>query len=439
MRWSKYNLFFRSERFGYLLYNSLSNSFAEIGDATAQEIEKIRRNADGYDFSQDPLLYMKLLKIKALLTEAEEQDLLRQMKLRKYYSRFDNTSLGLTVMPTAACNFDCVYCYQGSKAAERMDAATENKLSVFVENYPGIQRLYVTWYGGEPLLGWDTIRRLSGQFKKLNLHYGAGMITNGYLLDEQITGQLDELSISYIQVTLDGPAQIHDQRRMLAGGGETFAVIMQNLERLINKERWGGRLSVRVNVDTENQDNFADTYRLLTDRLAGGNVGIYPGYVDCATSASPDWSCGMHRPEKARFALEQYHRYGLDALSYYPRRHMAGCIATNRNGFVVGPAGELYKCWNNVGHREMAVGNIHDRQLDTNLLAKYMVGVEQFDDPACLDCFYLPVCEICPDLRFQNLFGGERADICAVYKDSLPEFLEAHYAIKRQKKKRAEP
>ena len=80
----------------------------------------------------------------------------------------------------------------------------------------------------------------------------------------------------------------------------------------------------------------------------------------------------------------------------------------------------------------MAVGSIHNLSLNTNLLAKYMVGIEQFDDPTCLNCFYLPVCEVCPNLRFRNKLGGEKADICAIYKGSLPEFLEIHYAIKRE-------
>jgi len=150
--------------------------------------------------------------------------------------------------------------------------------------------------------------------------------------------------------------------------------------------------------------------------------------------SNPDWTCGFNRPEKARFTLEQYRRHGLKALRYYPRRHLAGCSATNRNGFVIGPEGELYKCWDNVGVKDMAVGNLLDLHVDTNLLAKYMVGVEQLDDPACLDCFYLPICEICPNLRFRNKFAGEKADICAIYKDNLPEFLEIHYAIKQAEK-----
>ena len=39
---------------------------------------------------------------------------------------------------------------------------------------------------------------------------------------------------------------------------------------LIN-ERWRGRLVIRINVDSENQDYFADTYNYLADKLLTAN------------------------------------------------------------------------------------------------------------------------------------------------------------------------
>ncbi len=53
MQWSKYNLLFRSEKYGYLLYNTLTNVFVEIDRGTYRELEKIRQSPKTYDFTKE--------------------------------------------------------------------------------------------------------------------------------------------------------------------------------------------------------------------------------------------------------------------------------------------------------------------------------------------------------------------------------------------------
>lgn len=46
MIWSRYNFLFKSEKYGYLLYNSLSNVFLQIPDKSIEEIKEIKDDPD---------------------------------------------------------------------------------------------------------------------------------------------------------------------------------------------------------------------------------------------------------------------------------------------------------------------------------------------------------------------------------------------------------
>ena len=78
MKWSKYNLLFKSKKNGYLLYNSITNSFAEIDNETCKELEAIRQNPSVYDFSNCLPLYTQLLKTKVLVQGNEEEEMYHQ-------------------------------------------------------------------------------------------------------------------------------------------------------------------------------------------------------------------------------------------------------------------------------------------------------------------------------------------------------------------------
>ncbi|MCV5275023.1 radical SAM protein, partial [Escherichia coli] len=88
-----------------------------------------------------------------------------------------------------------------------------------------------TWQGGEPtLLGLDFYRRAV----KLQAKYGAGrkisnsFQTNGVLLDDKWCAFLAENHF-LVGLSLDGPAEIHNQYRVTKGGRPTHKLVMRAL------------------------------------------------------------------------------------------------------------------------------------------------------------------------------------------------------------------
>ena len=434
MKWSRYNLLFKSEKFGHLLYNSLSNTFAEVDAETARALEQIRADPEGYDFRRNPALLLQLRQAKVLVDDGEEEALLDVIRLKKLLDTYDTLSLYLTIAPTLACNFRCTYCFERSRRPIHMDEETQSAVVDFIRRFGRLQTLHLGWFGGEPLLRFDTMCRLTGMIRELGIPFSASLVTNGYLLEDPVIDQLGACKIELIQVTIDGPEEVHNRRRIHATGAGTYSTIVGNLERLVQK--WHGRLSIRVNVDKSNMAAYGEIHRRLSRKFEGRNVGIHHGIVEDSPAENPDLPCEFSREDEADFCIDLYRACGVTARSFYPKPY-GGCVATIRNGVVVGPKGELYNCWHDVGDENMVIGTIFDdKSWDMSLLAKYTVGINMYDDPRCRDCFCLPVCDGgCPHFRLRRKYRGENRNTCMTFKDRLPEALEIHYEIKQKQAK----
>ncbi|MDD2901315.1 MAG: radical SAM protein [Syntrophales bacterium] len=434
MKWSNYNLMWESAAGRSLLYNSLSNTFAAAEPALAGELEKIRQDPDAYDFTGNPTLLLQLRRAKILVEDGEERDLLNLNLLNRNLDNLRSNVLALTIVPTLACNFRCTYCYQQHKGPRRMTEAVQAQLLAFIQRfklYGLLKVLDVCWFGGEPLLEFDRICRLTEDFKALEVPFKASMVTNGYLLDEERIGKLEDLKIDSIQITIDGPEEVHNRRRPHVSRGDSYGVIMANVARLL--DRWPGRLALRVNVDQSNREQFFEVRSQLLARFPGKNIKIYPGIVQDGPRGNPDAPCECSSEEVADFFLKFYQEdTGDDCRDLYP--NPSPCTANRRQSFVIGPEGEIYNCWHEVGKPEWVVGSIFpDREWNFTLLSRYMTGTEVFADDTCRRCFFLPRCSGgCPHFRARRLFQGEDFDTCLRMKSRFTEFLELRYQKKHQ-------
>lgn len=433
MKWSRYNLLFESERNGWLLYNSAANSFLQLSKEAADMIGEVKEAPDSVDYGTMPDLYFHLRNGGFLVEDGQDDDFFRILKMRRLTANYAGHTLLLTIAPTRACNFACPYCYEGNRTASMMTEETEDKLVEFIQKHKKISKLHLVWYGGEPLLALERIKSLNKKIGALGKDYSSFIVTNGYLLNDKAIESLDELKTRTIQITLDGNKETHDSRRYLIGGGATYDRIVSNIDRLMASS-WDGTVSIRVNVDGTNQDEFADVYRFIQNRYPekfGKHISVYPGFVH-GEEANPDTSCFFDSNEKGQFLEDVHTRHGINALSVFPKPALGGCTMTKRNAYVVGPDGELYKCWNDVGMPELVIGNISSL-LNWNmaLVAEGMVGASFLEDPKCEKCFFFPICDGgCPKMRMLNNQDHKDRDTCSYFKGHLKALLELHYEEK---------
>lgn len=399
-----------------VMYNTRTGSIALI---EADKYEQYRQFAEnGIPLTDEELLAD--LKLGGYVVDGDFDEL-AAIKYKLLSSRFKSSTLQLTVAPTSNCNFRCVYCYEkDSIKPVTMSEETQSDLVAFVKKYiPTIRHLSIFWYGGEPLMAFPLIEKLSKSFMQLceenGVEYSASIVTNGYLLMRQNLEKMKALRIRSMQVTLDGDAEDHDKRRFLKGGLPTFDRIIDNLSD--GKDLLPESVSIRINADRHNIDRVDNVIRILRQKGLEGMVHPYLAMVENNNDAYNDNSC-LHTNEFSKCEFDFITRNRLDILNRTPCQIGNYCGADAGGSYVVNADGLIYKCWNEMGIQSCSVGSLKDGVKECSRLHSYML-YDATEDPECRACSFLPVCMGgCPNARLQN-----PANRCTAMKHGLDFFM----------------
>jgi uncharacterized protein len=280
---SQFNILTESLLPGWsLAFNSLRGAFfpLESGDAGMVEsilghVGKSGRLPTGHETAA----WARRLLGHGFIVDAglDERAVVRE---RYFKGRRQSRGLMLTIAPTVNCNFGCSYCFQ-EHPARSMTPDHDARIRDFVDRQlEEDSSLSVTWFGAEPLMGFRTILELAPYLgdlaKQRRCGFSQAIITNGYLLNARRVDQLAGLGrFSYVQITLDGPPQLHDRRRALRDGRPTFGRILDNIVGAAAKLP----VVVRVNVDRSNAHGLEELVDLLAEAGLVGRVGVYLGHT----------------------------------------------------------------------------------------------------------------------------------------------------------------
>lgn len=327
----------------------------------------------------------------------EDFDEVHFVRLAHQARKFSTGTFGLTIVPTMDCNLACTYCFETRKPV-RLSDTTRAQVVTFVQNYlqqVRFKTLSVSWYGGEPLLEPELIKALSEQLiavaEEGHLNYEASIVSNGTLVTDEAIQLLRDARIGNIQVTLDGAEDVHNRRRPFVGGGGTFELVIANIKRLASHFH----VSVRMNVDRTNSDqclSLLQTDESLRRLFVEHKCSLYFGFVRPFTSSCQCIAMDCFEPDEF-WSLEQELAGEMKNLGIghteYPSLP-GNCTAAMLHSFVIGPEGELYKCWDSVGDTREVIGHVSRPVEFTGKLMEWL-SVE-LGEPGCLSCKYLPLC-----------------------------------------------
>ncbi|MFH1686131.1 MAG: radical SAM protein [bacterium] len=430
---SRYNHFVPIEDGKRLAFNAMSCGLAEMDPDSYKIYEALAGgNGDSIDREKHAELIENLKKGGFLIDP--ELDELAAIRAAHYRARFGNRGFGLTIIPTNNCNFACDYCYENSKihsapadqGGVMSNKVCDNIVKLCEQRIEPKGAFAVTWYGGEPLLAPRIIGRLSGEFMRIceekEAKYQAGIITNGYFLNEKNLSFLLGAKVSFAQVTIDGPREVHDRRRCLKRGGGTYDRVMANLEN-IDDDR-GLRVAIRINIDKRNEDRVPE---LLEDFKRRGfhkrkNFSMSFGQVFHVAGSCPDISTTcMVTPEFSDFLVTAY-KIALDMgfkHTSYPSRMIGNCGAVGSGSALIEPDGTVQNCWETVGHGDKRTGVLESDGIkyDDNYLK--WVGWSPFDEE-CTACDILPLCMSgCP---YRSVYPAELGK-CISWKYNMTDIL----------------
>lgn len=270
--------------------------------------------------------------------------------------------LHLILLPTEACNFRCVYCYESFRL-KRMEPRVVTGLKRLLDGrVPSLGRLTLSWFGGEPLLARDLMEEILDHVADLRadhpgLEFVSDATTNASLLTPAVLESLVSRGVSDYQVTFDGPRELHDRKRVRPGGLPTFDRVWNNLLDC-RRTSLRFRVQLRLHVDRENasampgfldeirssfgEDDRFEVYIRGLSRLGGPNdpsLPILEGNGRATTIS-----------ELRELAASRGLR--LAAVPAEP----GVCYAARANSFVVRADGRVNKCTVALDHPANQVG-----------------------------------------------------------------------------------
>lgn len=377
---SKFNVIAHKDD-NILIFNSLNNTFTILDKD--YDIE----NSDEVDF---------LEKQGIIVNEDEDED---KKAFIKYINTCDERVLGITIMPTMACNFRCTYCYEDHEAIRMSDDVVEAVISFVKKKIKEVDRVSISWFGGEPTLCIDIIDKISTELIKIckfyRKPYTANMTTNGYFLDAALVKKFIKYRILSYQITLDGNKKEHDSIRFLANGTGTYDVIMKNLLDIRDNVSFPNvGVMLRINVTKETFEEFDTTIANL-EKEFGDDMRfsfLFRRVGDWGGSSVKNISDNLIQSEdELTLRLLNYHgslRLSSQFTEYGPE--FGVCYAGKTNHFVINPKGEVLKCTVNLDSPGNVVGKLGENgEFHTNKNLnkwRYVGGSLNYKPEKCEGC-----------------------------------------------------
>lgn len=391
MESSPFNIFVASDKADTeFLINSLSRTLCEIPVALGEAIR------EGGELSQE--VQQALAEI-AVITDSPDAQ--REIAMRAFREEQANTrDLNIVVPLTSKCNLKCSYCYQvlhgefqGETAVDiaDWDVAAIESLAKFVQrelqatSYQGVR---IRWYGGEPLLRSDLLKKIGNAIKSEADNAGcrlSGMVvTNGVLISEKAIDVLQSFNVDRLEISVDGPQQTHDLLRASRSGRSTYEQILESIERASDHFE---TIIFRVNVHTTNAPQIAGWLHEVAPLIRKPNIFLKFKLVEGDKTNELDYETF------SRHTLT----YSLTAnalkLNLLQKRLATEtCPAIRQNYFIVQSDLKVYKCPQNLGS-DNHVGRIgYDGSFDPTWRLEHWVGYDVANNSDCSSCAHLPHC-----------------------------------------------
>lgn len=307
-----------------------------------------------------------------------------------------------------SCNLTCSYCfagqgrYQGESALMRFEVGKQ-ALDFLMENSGNRKHLEVDFFGGEPLMNWDVVKRLVAYARSVEAARGKQfrftLTTNGVLLDDEVT-EFCNREMHNVVLSLDGRKQVHDRLRKTVNGQGSYDIIVPKFQRFVHK-RGGRGYYMRGTFTRENLDFTKDIEHMLGlgfDQLSMEPVVSAPDAPQAIGEADLPTLFEQYETLAARMLAREaegkgftFYHYMLD-LSGGPciYKRIAGC-GSGTEYLAVTPAGELYPCHQFVGESDYRMGDVWEGVTNIGLRDRF-ANLNVFTREECRTCWARMYC-----------------------------------------------
>jgi uncharacterized protein len=373
---------------------------------------------------------------RGYIVEADADEMQR-FRLLFGMQHYRTDRLELILLASEDCNFRCRYCYEEFARGTMQPTVRAGVKALVSARAPRLQSMYISWFGGEPLYGYDAIADLAPELLRIardrDIAYAGQMTTNGYLLTPDVAEQLLAWEIRAFQITLDGLAETHDRSRVRRDGAPTFGTIIENL-RALQRRPDDFRVRLRVNYDRSNYGTLREFLDYLEPDFANDPRFEFTPYAVGRWGGANDEQldvCGKDEMRNVRDAVRGYARAkGFHVGNGIKDINLPGaqvCYAARPYSLIIGAVGQVMKCTVALDKDDRnVVGHLREDghlDLDEAKLAQWTAPAFETDQQ-CQSCYLVPSCQgmACPLVRIES---GQRT-CCGTKSNLRSEMLDAY-------------
>lgn len=273
------------------------------------------------------------------------------------------------------CNLNCSYCfasqgkYHGDRALMSYEVGKQ-ALDFLVANSGTRRNLEVDFFGGEPLMNFDVVKRLVAYARSIEKEHGKNfrftLTTNGVLIDDDVIDFANK-EMSNVVLSLDGRKEVHDRFRVDYAGKGSYDKIVPLFQKLV-KERGNKDYYMRGTFTHHNPDFINDIKAMLD--LGFTELSMEP--VVCAEDdpsalTKEDLPIVLQGYEELANLMIERRKAGKPFTFYHYMIDLKGgpCIYKRVSGcgsgteyMAVTPWGDLYPCHQFVGEEKFKLGDV---------------------------------------------------------------------------------
>ena len=301
------------------------------------------------------------------------------------------------------CNLNCAYCFasQGKYHGERALMSFEvgkRALDFLIENSGSRRNLEVDFFGGEPLMNFDVVKRLVEYARSIekekNKNFRFTLTTNGVLVDDDVIDFANR-EMSNVVLSLDGRREVHDRYRVDYAGNGSWDKIVPKFQKFVAAR--GGKNYYMRGTFTHANPDFLEDIKVMLD-LGFSELSMEPVVAaegDPAALTEEDKAVVLDQYEQLAELMLRRDKEGKPFTFYHYMIDLKGgpCIYKRISGcgsgteyMAVTPWGDLYPCHQFVGDEKFKLGDIWNGVSNTEI-QKEFASCNVYAREECRDCW----------------------------------------------------
>jgi uncharacterized protein len=427
-------------------YNLINNTLTGALDIVENHIWDLVKEKK-FDFiDAEPL--SNLIERGYLYYNLKKEDKILVTLYDSYIKKASSRPLRIVFCPSYQCNLRCTYCFETDlhsnpnkfMSAKILDDSINAAEELSKEKSGKVDS--VELFGGEPLLlkNKPAVKKIFEFAQEKDAPIT--IVTNGVMVKDFIDILIPvREKIEMLQITVDGPPEIHNKRRKFPSGRGSFNKISKSIDLLLKNNI---NTNVRINIDNTNIDYIPKLYEYASNKswLKHPDFNIMLALV--TDHSTLDYNNVIIPEEKLLEKLIRiYDKYPEleDTFGFHmfkPLRHIIdivdgapnvspkffNCESNLLELNVLCPDGYIYACGESIGNPEYAIGRFSPKLEFYPDKKKLWTERTILNIEKCRTCRFAPLCGGGCAFSSILIYKDNSKPICERYQQVLDTFLK---------------